>query len=80
MELALRHAAGVDQLPAQGAELHPAEHLWTLVDEPVVNRHFATIEELDAVLDKRCQTLSEDRSTIAAHTHFHWWPNPVTRN
>lgn len=34
-------------LPAYSPELQPAERLWPLVDEPVVNKHFATIHDLD---------------------------------
>lgn len=67
-------------LPPYSPELQPAEHLWSLVDEPIVNRYFKTIEDLDAVLDRRCRILSHDPQLIAAHTHFHWWPKPVTRN
>jgi transposase len=35
-------------LPPYSPELQPAETLWALVDEPVVNKHIATIEDLDA--------------------------------
>jgi len=39
--------------PAHSSELQLAEHLWTFLDEPLVNRHFQTIEALDAV-GERC--------------------------
>jgi transposase len=61
-------------LPPYTPELQPAEHLWPLVDEPVANRHFATLADLDAVLASRCRTLRHDRHLIAANTRFHWWP------
>lgn len=67
-------------LPPYTPELQPAEHLWTLLDEPVVNRHLATIEELDAILAERCCSLHDDRRLVAAQTNFHWWPKSVTRN
>ena len=67
-------------LPAYTPELQPAEHLWPLVDEPVVNRHFETLDELDAVLAERCRTLAQDRNLIAANTSFHWWPKPDAAN
>lgn len=35
--------------PAHSPELQPAEHLWPFVDEPLVNRYFETIEDLDKV-------------------------------
>ena len=61
-------------LPPYTPELQPAEHLWQLVDEPVVNQHFETLDALDAVLAERCRTLEQDRDLIAANTTFHWWP------
>lgn len=68
---------GIDliRLPPVSPELQPAERLWSLIDEPVVNRHFATLDELEAVLVQRCRTLRADPVTIKAHTHFHWWPD-----
>ena len=36
-------------LPPYTPQLQPAEHLWPIVDEPVANRHFATLADLDAV-------------------------------
>lgn len=61
-------------LPPYTPELQPAEHLWPLVDEPIVNRHFDTLDDLDAILAERCRTLRQDRRLIAANTTFHWWP------
>ena len=63
-------------LPPYSPELQPAEHLWPLVDEPIVNRHFDTLDELDAILAERCRFLGNDRDLIAANTNFHWWPTP----
>ena len=69
---ARRHPA---RLPAAYTpELQPAEHLWPLVDEPVANRYFETLDGLAAVLADRCRTLQHDRDLIAANTTFHWWP------
>ena len=56
-------------------ELQPAERLWPLVDEPVANKHFATLADLEDVLAERCKRLGAD--TIRPHTSFHWWPNPA---
>ena len=36
-------------LPPYTPELQPAETLWVHLDEPIVNRHFDTLAELDAV-------------------------------
>ena len=65
-------------LPPYSPELQPAEHLWPLVDEPVVNRHFATLADLEAVVAERCRRLDAD--TIKPHTDFHWWPRPISPN
>ena len=65
-------------LPPYSPELQPAERLWPLVDEPVANRHFATLADLDAVVAERCRKL--DAATIRPHTSFHWWPKPVLPN
>ena len=67
-------------LPPYTPELQPAEHLWPLVDEPVVNQHFETIDDLDALLAQRCCFLHHDRQFVAAHTNFHWWPKSITPN
>ena len=50
--------------------------LWPLVDEAVVNRHFATLDAPDAVVALRRRRLEAD--TIKPHTDFHWWPRPTT--
>lgn len=67
---------GVDVvlLPAASPELQPAERLWSLLDEPVANRAFATLAELEAVLGERCRCLEADPQRLKAHTRFHWWP------
>lgn len=67
-------------LPPYTPELQPAERLWTLVDEPIVNRYFDTLDDLDAVIGQRCLFLEKDRNTIAAHTNFHWWPKSIVPN
>lgn len=72
--------AGIDlvRLPPLAPELQPAERLWPLLNEPVANRTFTDLDELEAVLLERCQTLRADRPLIKAHTHFHWWPPEPT--
>lgn len=67
-------------LPPYTPELQPAEHLWSLVDEPVVNRYFQTIDDLDAILERRCRYLNEDRQLVAAHAGFYWWPKSTAAN
>ncbi len=62
-------------LPPASPELQPVERVWPLVDEPVVNRRFPGLDELEAVLVTRCQRLRADRPSIRKHTRFHWWPS-----
>lgn len=67
-------------LPPYSPELQPAEHLWPLVDEPIVNRHFETLAQLDAVIAQRCTDLRADTETIRHHTTFRWWPQNAVPN
>ena len=66
--------------PAHSPELQPAEHLWTFVDEPVVNTYFKSIEELEKVVSERCVALTDQPDIIRDSTLFHWWPKPLARN
>jgi transposase len=67
-------------LPPYSPELQPAETLWALVDEPIVNKHIATIEELDTKIASQCVALAEQREQIRTRTGFHWWPKPINPN
>lgn len=71
----LRVPEGVELLflPPYSPELQPAEHLWTLTDEPLANRHFDTLDELQEVLFQRCTYLRTQPDLISQHTLFHWW-------
>ena len=60
-------------LPSHSPELQPAERLWTLVDEPIVNRSFETLDDLEEVLFRRCQSLLQQQDLIRGLTGFHWW-------
>ena len=73
-DLVLPEGVHLAFLPSASPELQPAERLWTLIDEPVVNRAFADLDALEAVLVARCRTLEADPQRLSAHTHFHWWP------
>jgi transposase len=65
-------------LPPYSPELQPAERLWSLVDGPIANRHFAALDDLDEAVAARCRRL--DATTIRPHTDFHWWPRPTKPN
>lgn len=61
-------------MPAYTPELQPAETLWPLVDEPIVNKHIAAIEELEQTIARRCTDLAGLPDQIRSRTRFHWWP------
>lgn len=70
------HPEGIKtvRLPAYSPELQPAERLWKLTDALVVNRCFASLEELTERLSTQCAWLEKQRDLISQHTLFHWWP------
>jgi transposase len=61
-------------LPPYSPELQPAEHLWPLTNTVLVNRHFASIEELEDAQAARCVALQARRDLVRSTTLFHWWP------
>jgi len=61
-------------LPASSPELQPAERLWPLTNEPVANRSFTSLDEMEEVLVRRCRTLIDDPQTIRDLTCYNWWP------
>ena len=62
----------IEFLPPYSPELQPAERLWCLVDEPLINEHFPTIEDLEDVLSQRCCILNEMTEEIKNLTNYHW--------
>lgn len=60
--------------PAHSPELQPAEHLWEFLDEPLANRCFETLKDLDNAAGQRCIELTQQTEAIRASTLFHWWP------
>jgi transposase len=61
-------------LPPYTPELQPAERLWPLANEAVANKHFATLNDLNAAVGERCRTLSAMPEIIKGVTRFGWWP------
>jgi hypothetical protein len=69
-KLVLPEGIDVIFLPPASPELQPAERLCALLDEPVANRAFATLEHLEAVLIERCRTLEADPDRLKAYTCY----------
>jgi transposase len=65
-------------LPPYSPELQPAERLWPLINEPIANRSFQSLDELEDVLFYRCQRLLQLQQLIRGLTFFHWWPGSIT--
>lgn len=61
-------------LPSHSPELMPAERLWTLTDEPLANRVFERLDDLEEVLAERCVALTDEPERIRSLTLYHWWP------
>jgi transposase len=66
-------------LPPYSPELQPAEHLWPLTNTVLVNRHFASIEELEDTQAARCVALQRHRALVRSTTSFPWWPQRLRR-
>lgn len=63
-------------LPPYSPELQPAERLWSLVDQPLVNRCFDTLDAVWKVVKRQCAALIKQTDLIRGLTCFHWWPQP----
>ena len=66
-------------LPPYSPELQPAEHLWPLTNPCLVNRQFATLDELEDVQFARCAALQRRRDLIRSTTCFQWWPRRLKK-
>jgi transposase len=64
-------------LPPYTPELQPAERLWPLIDEPIANRCYEKLADIDAVLADRCRQLINHQSQVAEKANFAWWPKPT---
>jgi hypothetical protein len=62
------------EMPAHAPELQPAERLWVLTNEPIANRTFENLDELEETLYQRCRQLLQQRELIRGLTNFQWWP------
>ena len=61
-------------LPSYSPELQPAERLWELTDDTLVNECFANLDDLEKSLSKQCAYLLKQHDLISKKTLFHWWP------
>ncbi|WP_202985809.1 hypothetical protein [Nostoc sp. UIC 10630] len=47
--------------------------MWTVIDEPIANRTFETLNDLEDLVYHRCQSLLHQQDLIRGLTGFHWW-------
>ncbi len=64
-------------LPPYSPKVQPAERLWPLSNEPLANRAFASLDELEQVQVERCRWLQAHPKLIRSYTCFHWWPTSL---
>lgn len=61
------------EMPSHSPELQPAERLWPLTNEPIANRTFEDLDELEEVLFNRLGQLLQQQDLIRGLTNFYWW-------
>jgi len=66
-------------LPPYSPELQPVEHVWPLTNTALVNRHFATIDDLEDAQAARCVALQARPDLIRSATLFRWWPQRIRK-
>ena len=64
-------------LPPYSPELQPAEHLWPVLDEPLANKDFETLADLEHVVAERCRVLNNNQ--LKPDTNVHSSPKPTRR-
>jgi hypothetical protein len=60
-------------LPPSSPELQPAAHLWHHTDQPRVNQHVVTIDDLEDAVAAHCDRLHHHSDVIRSAASFHWW-------
>ena len=60
-------------LPSHSPELQPAERLWTITNEPIANRCFKNLNEVEEVLFQRCRQILDRPDFVRGLTNFYWW-------
>ena len=73
-ELEIPEGIHLELMPSHSPELQPAERLWPLANEPIANKTFPNLDELEEVLFQRCRLLLNQRDLVRGLTNFHWWP------
>jgi hypothetical protein len=48
-----------------------------VLDEPLANKHIATLQDLDRIIADRCITFVAAPDLYQGRVDFHWWPKPI---
>lgn len=64
-------------LPPYSPQLQPAEQLWPMVNDHVVNQCFDTLDDLEDVVEYRCELLSARTDLVKGRCLFGWWRNAL---
>jgi transposase len=59
-------------LPPYTPELQPTECAWPPLREPLANRPINDLDELEAILIKRCRYFMQYRSKLKQHVGYQW--------
>lgn len=59
-------------LPPYTPELQPVESAWPLLKEPIANRSFGSLKEVEGLLAERCQYLSSHPDILKGQVGFKW--------
>ncbi len=59
-------------LPAYTPSLNPTECIWPLLREPLANKAFDNLDELETVLSQRCVWLMNNPGIVRGATGFKW--------
>jgi hypothetical protein len=65
--------------PPSFPKLPPVEHLWPLANTPLINRHFASVEELEEAQLAHCAALQRQPERIRSATLLHWCPQRLKK-
>ena len=61
-------------LPSYSPELQPAERLWPVLDEGIINRSFKNLDELEELVYHQCRSILSQPELVNGLTNYHWWP------
>jgi hypothetical protein len=71
-QLTVPHGIHLVFLPPYSPEVQSAERLLPLSNDPLANRVFASLDELEDAQVERCRWLQAHPEIVQAHTCFHW--------